>query len=485
MTPQLKQRPCVLCSVVAALWIVVCSCCHGNADEAPQLSQSTNVADPAPTDADTPREVLSDWQAFAELDLGDISQLKSGQLIDVLLTSEVFSRTKTELYDLRLIDRSGASVPFRLNVLSPRLETVELDTKQFNRSETATGVQQITLEVTANAGQQVSGHNQVLIETTKGDFQRSVLISGSNDATDWQELARSTVLQLMIDLETVSRTSCRYPESRYRFVRIEVSPDANRPEDKFTIERASLLHQVELPGENVDFEVQLSEREPARVAGRAGSMWTLKLPEPNTPCSQLTFEVRDQAFVRNIEMQFREEQASIVGPTRLRYLDVRNPVWRRQGGTAAIPIVVSFDDVQTDQMQLKIADDRNKPLTLLSVRGSAAARQLLFELPVADRLPLRLFVGNESAGDPNYDFSRNLREVEIQVAHRATLKRVQTNPDYKAPPIPLTERLPWLIYVVLSLVCLVLATVILKLSRQAIQIHDTTGLKVSEQLKTS
>ena len=55
---------------------------------------------------------------------------------------------------------------------------------------------------------------------------------------------------------------------------------------------------------------------------------------------------------------------------------------------------------------------------------------------------------------------------------RAQLEEPQENPQYVPVPPPLTERWPWLIYVVLGLVSLVLGVLIVNVARTAIALHD-------------
>jgi hypothetical protein len=57
---------------------------------------------------------------------------------------------------------------------------------------------------------------------------------------------------------------------------------------------------------------------------------------------------------------------------------------------------------------------------------------------------------------------------------RADLSEPTRNPDYQPPPLPWSERWPWLVYVVLSVASLVLLVLLALLSREAIARHDRT-----------
>ena len=86
--------------------------------------------------------------------------------------------------------------------------------------------------------------------------------------------------------------------------------------------------------------------------------------------------------------------------------------------------------------------------------------------------PWRLYFGNPKAESPNYDFARNLPQRIAPPPDRLTLGARQENPGYEPEPLPLTERLPWLIYVLLSAAVAVLALLIANLARASIQIAD-------------
>ena len=98
-----------------------------------------------------------------------------------------------------------------------------------------------------------------------------------------------------------------------------------------------------------------------------------------------------------------------------------------------------------------------------------------FARPPIEQGDLRLFFGNPHAEMPNYDFARNLPEKLDLSPVRVGLGDVQRNPSFVPPPLAITERFPWLIYVVLSSVSVVLAGVIVSVSRTAIAIHDNSG----------
>ncbi|MEZ6032985.1 MAG: hypothetical protein R3C17_07820 [Planctomycetaceae bacterium] len=100
---------------------------------------------------------------------------------------------------------------------------------------------------------------------------------------------------------------------------------------------------------------------------------------------------------------------------------------------------------------------------------------MFLERPDDSKLPLKLYFGNREAETANYDFARNLPDVLTVDPVRASVREAQANPGYIPPPVAFTERFPWLIYVALSIACLVLGAVTLNVSKTAIVLHDTAS----------
>ena len=163
------------------------------------------------------------------------------------------------------------------------------------------------------------------------------------------------------------------------------------------------------------------------------------------------------------------------------YLE-EDAVWQRRPDDEGGPMVLSFSEIQAKRLRLTVVDYRNKPLTLNGVTGLAAARQIVIERPQKSDLPLQIYFGNQNAENTNYDFARNLPESLPQVPVRATVSAAEPNPEFTPPPKPWTERFPWLIYVVLASVSVVLAAVIVNLSRAAIANHDSESAAAAPSL---
>ena len=126
---------------------------------------------------------------------------------------------------------------------------------------------------------------------------------------------------------------------------------------------------------------------------------------------------------------------------------------------------ISFQEVFAGQLRLTVTDDRNVPLTFTAATALSAARQIVFESAAAGAGPLKLYYGYAKAAAPRYDFADALPRELPQAPARLSLGAEQANPNYDPEPAPVSERAPWLIYVVLGLASLALFAVLWKLTR--------------------
>jgi hypothetical protein len=138
-------------------------------------------------------------------------------------------------------------------------------------------------------------------------------------------------------------------------------------------------------------------------------------------------------------------------------------------------MVITFPETLARRLRLVVTDYRNTALTIQSARYTSPARQVIFDPPADMTPPVRLYFGNPDAAAPHYDFAAT-RPPELKPTPlRGSLGELTKNPDYRPPPLPWSERWPWLVYVVLSVASLVLLVLLALLGREAIARHDRTA----------
>ena len=178
----------------------------------------------------------------------------------------------------------------------------------------------------------------------------------------------------------------------------------------------------------------------------------------NQPVQKIIANIGDREFARDYRIESAGPADSGTG-----FTHVCTGQWSRRAGESDKPVVAEFNEITAARLRLVVTDYRNPPLDLQSVEYVGAAREVIFARDPKLSGPLRLYYGNLQAEPPHYDLERNLPPRIEPPPERLTLESQQDNPDYQPAPLALTERLPWLIYVVLGAASLVLALIIASL----------------------
>jgi hypothetical protein len=222
-----------------------------------------------------------------------------------------------------------------------------------------------------------------------------------------------------------------------------------------------VMMAVRAKGELTTWAVTVPPYQLLRAQGAPASAWTIDLGG-RVPCDRLSLEVDDESFSRPFQIE------AIDDPQNIRL--VASGELTRRIGEERRPLLITFDkEERAHKLRLLINDYSNQMLSISSIKAAAPARQLVFELKEAAAQPLRLFFGNPKATPPHYDFEKEVPERLRPEPVRSEVGAVVQNPDYRPEPLPLTERIPWLIYVVLAASCLALAMILISLARASLR----------------
>lgn len=418
-------------------------------------------------------EIQARWEYFVPVPIPAAKADDSSTLVDLILGKEVFAHARPDLADLRLYDTTGKAIPYSLRYRRPQTIRENVTATEFNRDEPDDGPSELTLDLQRDDIQ----YNEIKVVTSGTDFRRAVEVEGSEDGKTWRQLVAANLIRFEHEKQKIDLDSLTFADSRFRFVRVRVHPDpfrvtANKIQEHVRITEASVVRHVEDPGERVTQEGTLQPREPARTNNAPSSVWIIDLGGDNVPCDRIELDVADSEFARDILIE-AEYPSGPLGQLKFTYVAMAGETsLQRKPGEPKRPLIKSFQEVRTRRLKMYVIDHRNPPLSIRSVKFSAPARQVVFARPAAEAGEPQLFFGNPDAELPNYDFARNLPAKLAPPPARTELKTAARNPNFVPPPQPFTERFPWLIYVVLGSVSVVLAGVIISLSRAAIAIHD-------------
>jgi hypothetical protein len=384
----------------------------------------------------------------------------------------------SDLTDLRLIDGKGREVPYALRVRRAIDAREPLKVESFKAITDAQHQVIATLDLGDHAR-----HNSIKIETTGQDFRRKAKIEARDEKT-WEELlAPVELLKFQSGNQSVVRNTFDYPESRLRYVRVTVSPDPGKTDDRPELNEKELavFQTVKVKPVEIAYPVEQGPREPVKTDLGYCSAWVLDFGS-EVPIDRVTINAREGEFARVVQI----EQVTRDNAYQPLMLQSGGPSvqWQRGARDSAEPLELRFSEVWARKLRIVVTDSRTQRLTLTDPQGFGAAREVIF--PAGDphheiahwEGPLKLYIGKPEAEVPNFsDFTAKL-PVELKPPPvRIDLKdaAIEKNPSYEPPPLSFTERYPWLVYVVLGSACLALLAVLGLLARRALREAPQSG----------
>jgi Protein of unknown function (DUF3999) len=406
-------------------------------------------------------EPLSAWPYFKEIQ----PHANFSGLASFTLDQETLDKARTDHADLRIYDNKGREIPYVLRI---RRE-VELH-NAFTAREFDRGIEGNAAQISCDLGDQPQEHNEVEIETAGNNFRRLADIQGSPDGVRWFTLASDAILfRFAADGRSVEQQAAAYPVSRYRYLRVRVGRDPQVDRVPPDVKSVRVRRSMHMMGEMVRFEGYIGGREADRVNARPASIWRVDLGG-RLPVQRLIIVTGLGAFSRPFQVEAIDDPAT---PEVLASGELT-----RRDDLESTQLTVDFTEHFARRLKLTVTDDRNAPLTLSGISAQSAAREVILDSASAGSAPVRLYYGNPKALAPHYDLGTripaDLKTPPIQLS----LGAQRDNPIYRPEPKPLSERSPWLVYVVLAAASLALAAILVNLARVSAKrasVLDTSG----------
>ena len=393
---------------------------------------------------------MSSWPFFV-----DVTPRTSGPGInEMVVPLHVMDKAREDLADLRLTDPNGREIPYALRIRKEVDDKRQIAANLFNEVTVGSKTSEASVDLGENPGE----HNELEVETSGTNFRRRVDVEGGDNGKDWRMLKAGEVIFGFESNNNIAQSKrVSYPTSRYRYLRVRVYADELTDKVAPGITFVKVMLTVREQGQQTTWDVWVPPYQLLRHQGAPASSWTIDLGG-RVPCDRLIIDADDESFARPFQLE------DIQDPQNIR-LVAEGELTRRLSEERR-PLVITFENqVLTRKLRLRVADYNNPTLSITSIKASAAARQLVFELKDTAQ-PLRLYYGNPKATAPHYDFEKELpAKLAVTAPLSADVGASVSNPDFKPEPLPLTERIPWLIYVILAVSSIALALILISLAR--------------------
>ena len=382
-------------------------------------------------------ETWQHWRFFAPVTLGSIAH---GGLAAVPVPVSVSAQARRGWIDLRLIDATGAEVPF---VLHARQRDASFERRQVPLLE-PTSVEGQYQQAIADAGEQATTHNAMRLGIqTDQNLLGFVEIAVSSDLKEWRVVRDRAPIFVLTAEGRGQNTDVSYPESASRYVRIRILEGSG----KYALRSAELGHQV----------AAMAEYAPAQVAltpfmGTSGrTVWTSDGDASAVPLSRVSFETTQTSFARSVTVENSDDGERWVTVTtgRISGADAA-------GGRASLAI--GFPETYGRRWRIAVDHHSDAPVADLNPVLLTVPRRVVWR-PEAGA-SYRLLFGHPRAEAARYDLSERVDAKvgkAIDEAEQGTLGTVEENTAW-VDPTPWTERNYAVLWVGLVLAVLILGT---------------------------
>ena len=398
-------------------------------------------------------EPLTAWRYFKEV---PVAAAAGGPLESIALDREILDQARTDEADLRLYDSAGREVPYALRIRRQIESEERAEGRTFNRA-----VDGNAAVISVDLGAQPAEHNQVEVATAGDNFRRLADVEGSADGAHWSSLAtRGILFRFVSGGRTAEQDTISYPVSRFRYLRVRVESDPQVDAAAPEITDIQVRHITHMEGEMTAFPGTIEGPAADRQAGRPATIWRIDLGG-RVPISRATIVVREQAaFTRPFVLESADDPAKAE-------LLASGDLKRREEDPASGDLELNFAEHFVRRLKLTVVDDRNAPLAIAGFTGFGATRQIVFPAQALTSGPLRLYYGNPDAIAPHYDLGVQIASESLARAARLTAGPPMANPVYQPKALPLSERSPWLVYIVLVAASLLLAGILWNIARSS------------------
>ena len=373
-----------------------------------------------------------------------------GTIAEIAPDEEVFADGQRDLRDMRIIRSDGAEVPYVLSTNLASYSRQAVPARMFDLGRDGAGNTTFILELdTAGAA-----HNMITLAITGKNFRRSASVAGSDDRINWSELVAGSPLY-DYSLEFSARdTSVRYPESRFRYLRVTV---VNGGETPLAITGASVVRDVAVAARTARFtSAAVSESvDPVRNA----TVLSFDLGSTNLPTNHIQLSSKDKNFSREALLEGSNDNASWQRITQAALFRYDTPQFKGE------QLAFSYSEQTFRYFRVTALNKDNVAVHFFDPVATGYVRTAAFQYEPA--YSYVLYYGNASARAPEYDLKYYI-EYFGSGRVQATLGPKEGNAAYappKEPEQPLSEKYPWVLNGLLVLTVAVVALLTFRLIR--------------------
>lgn len=387
------------------------------------------------------------WRYFKEIKFEKSPQ--ANQLVKVTLDQDVFAHTNNNLSDLRIISNTGQEVPYKLIIEKATFSEKNIyPIKILNNSVDPNRDNLFIVDF----GQSGLLNSQLKVLTSSENFQRQAEIAGGDDLENWHILKTDAYIFDYTNSQAhfnAQETSIDYPENAYRYIQVKIFTSGEAPL-KINGAQVSKITKNEAKEMTITPGYQISQ------VNRTTQI-ILDLEKRGWPTGAIILAIAEENFNREVIIYESNDQTNWHLLTQGYIFNYQTPKFKGAN------LTVSYPESSTRYLKVEIYNGDNQPLTINGFSLKTTLRNVAFQY--APDTNYLLYYGNKNTSSPEYDLEKFFGYLDADNTASALLTIEQENHLFKIPKqpkSPLTERLPYLLPLILIATVLILGILVFR-----------------------
>ena len=379
---------------------------------------------------------------------------------ELFFDNEIFSNSKSDLNDVRIIDQGGGEVPYILATEAPSAGKNYYSARILDK-----GIVPGEYSVfTADIGGGGIIHNQVEILTDNLDpnsknFRRQVSVEGSADQVNWLLLGQKSIYDYTYEFKARD-TSVGYTDSTSRYLRVKIFDNGVKP---LAIIGARVYREVNTPGREASYvPVGITQSED-KV--KQASFILMDFGVRGLPTQKITLSTDDVNFNRGVAIEgSNDEKDWAIVLYRDVVFSYETPAF------TGSKLTISYPESNYRFLRLTIFNKDDKPINVSGVSASGFLRKLVFAYDPSFKYAV--YYGNSKVHFPEYDLKNYIEYFQSSGRIKLSLGNQIANSSYeplKLPQKPWSERHPDLLLWTLVFAVFVVGLLVFRLFKKAKQ----------------
>jgi hypothetical protein len=348
----------------------------------------------------------SDWEYKKRILISDFEGISK-----VKVDAKVYNHSNYDLSDLRIVTDEGDEIPYKIEPLKSKEETVCFEPNLYNLSNVPDEYTEFYLDM----GEEHQMVNKLHIVTQSRNFRRKVEIWGSDNGINWLKIRDdANIFGFYTEDYSTSLTEFNFPDTKRRYLKIVIW---NRGEKPLEIARCWVYYEkiIEAPLDAIPFKTisRIEDYDKKRTE------IILDVVYKNIPKKELELKFASSGYHRSVWL-FGSDNAED---------------WQRLNSTVIYMYnkknrnnFISLSDARERYLKLLIYNQDDPPLKIegMSIKGN----QQFIYFPANKDKVYYLFYGNPDARRPVYEFERLLSFMESEKSILSDLGIEQINENF-------------------------------------------------------